>query len=102
MECFPVPPTGPGERAVQLPWFWPDAASFHTLADTPMAVPWSAVRADVGLLFFLLSRDIPLAAGAPCRAGEADLAAAAAMLAESAAPSLDWQAPQVQPVVRTA
>src|SRR5918993_943103 len=48
MESIPVAPTGPGERAVLLPWFWPDAAAFHAVADSPMAVPWTAVRADPG------------------------------------------------------
>jgi two-component system, NtrC family, sensor kinase len=97
-----VPPTGPGERAVLLPWFWPDAASFHTLANAPTAIPWSAARADVGFLFFLLSRDIPVAVATTCRAGEADRTAAAAMLAGPPVPWLDWTGLPIQPVVRTA
>ena len=62
--------TGAGERAVHLSWFWPDAASFEHLADSPTSIPWSVIRADPGLLFFLLTRDLPFAAATTSRIGE--------------------------------
>jgi signal transduction histidine kinase len=101
MECFPVAPTRPGERAVLLPWFWPDATSFHTLTDTPTALRWSAVRADPGLLFFLLARDVPISASLSCRLSAADLRAAAARLSEPDVPWVSWSHPALTPVLRT-
>jgi signal transduction histidine kinase len=96
-----VAPTGPGERAVLLPWFWPDATSVRALIDSPTAVPWSTVRTDPGLLLFLLSRDIPLTVD-DVRVGPADLRAAAAMFDEVSVPWLSWGDPTVRPVIRTA
>jgi len=96
-----VAPSGPGERAVQLPWFWPDAASFRTLTDTPSTLPWSATRADPGLLFFLLRREVAFSRSAVGRIEDADLRAAAAMLGDRAAPWVDWRDPHLLPVVRT-
>jgi signal transduction histidine kinase len=97
-----VAPTGPGERAVLLPWFWPDAASFHALAGAPDSVPWSTVRSDPGLLFFIISRDIPFAAESAIRVGETDLRSAAALLADRDAPWTDWRDPGILPATRTA
>jgi two-component system, NtrC family, sensor kinase len=93
--------TGPGERAVHLPWFWPDATSFQALADTPDNLPWSQIRADPGLLFFLLARDVPVTAATGSRLGPADLRAAAAMLGEPSAPRTDWHARESAPLLRT-
>lgn len=97
-----MPPTGPGERAVHLPWFWPDATSFQAIADAPDRLPWSKVQSDPGLLFFLLARDVPFSAGTTCRLGGADVRAAAGMLAEPSAPWTDWGARELAPVMRTA
>ena len=88
-------PTGPGERAIHLPWLWPDAASFHALANHSDNIPWSLVRSDPGLLFFLLARDVPVADPSPIRLDEGDLRAAAAMFADSASPWTDWSAPGI-------
>jgi two-component system, NtrC family, sensor kinase len=96
-----VAPTGPGERAVQLPGFWPDAISFQALADSPAGLPWPTVRADPGLLYFLLNRNIPLAASGLSPVGEADLRAAAEMIG-SRGRWTDWRAGDLAPVVRTA
>src|SRR5262245_35860800 len=85
-----VAPTGPGERAVQLPWFWPDAASFRILAESPTALPWSAVRADPGLLFFLFGREVLFDGDAVGPIGAAELRAAAAMLENCSAPWVSW------------
>ncbi|HJZ90931.1 MAG TPA: HAMP domain-containing sensor histidine kinase [Gemmataceae bacterium] len=95
-------PTGPGERAVQLPWFWPDAASFRILAESPTALPWSAVRADPGLLFFLLGREVLFDGDAVGPIGAAELRAAAAILENRSAPWVAWSDPALRPVARTA
>jgi two-component system NtrC family sensor kinase len=97
-----VAPTGPGERAVQLPWFWPDAASFRILAESPTALPWSAVRADPGLLFFLLGREVLFDGDAVGPIGAPELRAAAAMLENRSAPWVTWCDPSLLPVTRTA
>jgi len=96
-----VAPTGPGERAVHLSWFWPDAASFDTLADSPHSIPWPAVRSDPGLLFFLLTRDLPYAAAAHAVVGEGELRAAVRMLADSEVPWVNWTSPELKGVIRT-
>jgi two-component system NtrC family sensor kinase len=97
-----VAPTGPGERAVHLSWIWPDAASLQTIASSPISVPWSLIRSDPGLLFFMLSRDLPYSVATGAELGEADLRAAARMLADSDVPWVDWTAPEVLPAIRTA
>jgi two-component system, NtrC family, sensor kinase len=97
-----VAPTGPGERAVLLPWLLPDAGSFHALIETPNSLPWSAVRADPGLLFFLLARDLPVDTGCPIVLDSADKRVAAGILADSQYPWADWRHPSLRPVVRTA
>jgi two-component system NtrC family sensor kinase len=96
-----VAPTGPGERAVHLSWFWPDAASFDILADSPDSIPWPAVRSDPGLLFFLLTRDLPYAAAAHARVGEGELRAAVRMLADLEVPWVHWTSPELKGVFRT-
>jgi len=96
-----VAPTGPGERAVHLSWFWPDAASFDILADSPQSIPWPAVRSDPGLLFFLLTRDLPYAAAAHARVGEAEVRAAVRMLADPEVPWVNWTVPELTGVFRT-
>jgi signal transduction histidine kinase len=99
MEFLPVAPTGPGERAVLLPWFWPDASSFHLLAERAETIPWQAVRSDPGLLLFILARDLPIPEAS---ISEDDLRAAAEMLSDSSAPWTDWKSPALQPAVRAA
>lgn len=95
-------PTAPGERAVLLPWLLPDAGSFHALITTPNSLPWSAVRADPGFLFFLLARDLPVDTGCPIVLNAADRRAAVAMLANTQFPWVDWRHPSLRAVVRTA
>ena len=95
-------PTGPGERAVLLPWLLPDAGSFHALIETPNSLPWSAVRADPGLLFFLLARDLPVDTGCPIVVNAADRRVAAGMLADCQHTWVDWRHPLLRPVARTA
>jgi signal transduction histidine kinase len=90
-----VAATEPGERAVELPWFWPDAKSFQILLDHSEAIPWLAVRADPGLLFFVLSQ------GFSIEVGEEGRSAATEMLADSTVPWMSWRDPAILPVVRT-
>jgi signal transduction histidine kinase len=90
-----VAPTEPGERAVGLPWFWPDGESFPILLNPSAAVPWAAVRADPGLLFFVLSQ------GFSVDLGDEGKAAATEMLADSSVPWVSWRDPAILPVVRT-
>jgi signal transduction histidine kinase len=97
-----VAPTGPGERAIHLPWFWPDAASFQALANHPDSIPWSLIRSDPGLLIFLFARYLEPAGGVPTRLGEEELRAAAAMLSDSTSPWTDWAAPDLIAISRTA
>lgn len=93
--------TGPGERAIVLPGFLPDAAALAALADRPPTIPWSVVRSDPGLLFFLLQRQAPFTAESDPPIGEADARAAGLLIGGEAA-WLDWSAPACRPVVRTA
>ena len=95
-------PTGPGERAVHLSWVWPDAASLEAIADSPSSVPWSLIRSDPGVALFLLSRGLSFSAATGVRLGEADLRALAQMLADSGVPWVNWTAPEILPVMRTA
>ena len=95
-------PTGPGERAVHLSWVWPDAASLEAISDSPSSVPWSLIRSDPGVALFLLSRGLSFSAATGVRLGEADLRALAQMLADSGVPWVNWTAPEILPVMRTA
>jgi len=97
-----VAPTGPGERAIHLPWFWPDAASFQAFASHPDSIQWSLIRSDPGLLLFLFARYLEPSDGAPTRLGEEELRAAAAMLTDSTSPWTDWAAPSLIAIGRTA
>jgi signal transduction histidine kinase len=97
-----VAATGPGDRAILLPGLLPDAASFVALADRDSPVSWSAVRADPGLLFFLLTRQIAFVADAPPGIADTDRSAAAGLMAAGAAVWTDWGNPVIRPVVRTA
>jgi signal transduction histidine kinase len=96
-----VAATGPGDRAIVLPALLPDAASVSALADGGAVLPWSVVRSDPGLLFFLLTRHLPFAADAEPRLGADDLRAAAALVAADGPVWADWGSPVVRPVVRT-
>jgi len=96
-----VAATGPGDRAIVLPALLPDAASVSALADGGAVLPWSVVRSDPGLLFFLLTRHLPFAADAEPRLGADDLRAAAALVAADGPVWADWGGPVVRPVVRT-
>jgi signal transduction histidine kinase len=97
-----VAPTGPGERAIVLPGFLPDAASLSALAGDPPGPTWAAVRGDPALLFFFLQRHLPFAAETEPRLAEADLRAAAGLLADPGVPWVDWGAEALRPVLRTA
>jgi len=96
-----VAATGPGDRAIVLPALLPDAASVSALADGGTVLPWSVVRSDPGLLFFLLTRHLPFAADAEPRLGADDLRAAAALVAAAGPVWADWGGPVIRPVVRT-
>jgi signal transduction histidine kinase len=97
-----VAASGPGERAIALPGLLPDAASLSALVDDRGTVPWSTVRSDPGLLFFLLTRHIPFTADADPVLGDRDLCAALALLEERNAAWADWSSPSIRPVVRSA
>jgi two-component system, NtrC family, sensor kinase len=97
-----VAATGPGERAIVLPGFLPDAASLSLLAGEPPGPTWAAVRDDPGLLFFLVQRHLPFAAETEPALAEADLRAAAELLTDAATPWVDWSDAAIRPVVRTA
>lgn len=91
-------PTGPGEQAGLLPWFWPDAASFAACADGGLSHSWSDLRNDPGLLFFLLSRNIPIQVHS-VSASDGDLKT---LLASPSVPWVDWRLPEILPATRTA
>lgn len=97
-------PTGPGERAVHLPWVWPDAASMSALAAAPGAVTWDLVRSDPGLLISLLSLDVSLPEPTvPGRIPADALRALAGHLSVGTAPWADWGGTaELLPVIRTA
>lgn len=94
-------PTGPGERAIVLPGFRPDAASLHALSASG-DLSRAAVRADPALLFFLLTRNIPFSADRPVRPAADDLRGLADLAADPAAAWVDWRDPAIRPVSRTA
>jgi signal transduction histidine kinase len=96
-----VAATGPGERAIVLPGFLPDAASLSALAKRGPSWSWSAVRDDPGLLFFLLARHVPFSAETAPLVGDADVCAAGRLLHDSIVWT-DWSDPGIRPVVRTA
>lgn len=91
-------PTGPGEQAGLLPWFWPDAASFAASADLGGSYSWSDLRNDPGLLLYFLSRDIPFQVHSGC-ASDGKLKT---LLASPSVPWVDWRSPEILPVTRTA
>jgi hypothetical protein len=96
-----VAATGPGDRAIVLPGLLPDGTSFIALAGRDTPLRWSSVRADPGLLLFLLGRHIPLVAEDDPEVGDADRRAAAEMIADDTAVWADWGNPSIRPVVRT-
>ncbi|MSR53666.1 MAG: HAMP domain-containing histidine kinase [Gemmataceae bacterium] len=91
-------PTGPGEQAGLLPWFWPDAASFAACAAVGGSHSWSDLRNDPGLLLYLLSRDIPFQVHSGC-ASDGKLKT---LLASPSVPWVDWRSPEILPATRTA
>jgi two-component system, NtrC family, sensor kinase len=98
-----VAPSGPGERAVHLPWVWPDAASLADLADDPRAITWEAASSDPGFLFTLLAFDIPLPTQTTPAAFTADGLRTLADRLSIQVPWVDWSdTPELAPVLRTA
>jgi len=43
-----------GERAVHLPWLWPDAHSFDALTQSLSSTSWNSLRRDPGALLLIL------------------------------------------------
>jgi two-component system NtrC family sensor kinase len=98
-----VAPSGPGERAVHLPWVWPDASSLADLADDPRAITWEAASRDPGLLFTLLALDVPLPTPTTPAALTADNLRTLADRLSIQVPWVDWgNTPELTPVLRTA
>ena len=96
-------PSGPGERAVHLPWVWPDAASLADLADDPRAITWEAASRDPGLLFTLLAFDVPLPTPTTPTAFTADNLRTIADRLSIQVAWVDWgNTPELAPVLRTA
>lgn len=93
-------PTGPGERAVQLPRLVPDLASLEAIAENPGAIPWSVLRADPAILLFFLSRGIPFSAARCAAITPDDGRALAQLLDDDSASSIDWREPPLRPVLR--
>jgi len=93
-----VLPTGPGEQAGLLPWFWPDAASFAACAESGRTHSWADLRNDPGLLLYFLSREIPFQVHSSC-ASDGKLKS---LLLNASVPWVDWRSPEILPATRTA
>lgn len=95
-----MPPIGPGERAVQLPRILPDLASLQIVAQSPHSITWTSLRADPGLLLFLLERDISPSARSPHHFTVDDRQTLATKLSDESSAWIDWRRAEIRPIVR--
>src|SRR5690348_5555690 len=95
-----------GERASQLPWLSPCAASLVALARAPTVAAWEEIRPDPGCVLLLLREALPRRSVSgisffPALLTEpAVLEAALRRLEDGAAGQIDWSEPGLRPIYR--